>query len=381
MSNDIEKTRLPDKYFDQFLKSNDSKIHKQAIGIILKHADEKKSYSQLLKNDEANISHMLSIFKDITQDKCQSKSEFEFLRKIGTKTVKYTKEKQYQKIVDLGYNLVVDNLLVSLGLVGEEYKKMKLEDFYSKHLPDDIYAQYVLLEIMAINPDYNWKRDDKIIHQSLVLAGMCFMDIYEYIHDMNESEEDDDLEDETEDEFKLPEKNELYYEAMDMANAGEYKTAIKLLQVAIKIDPEFVDAYVGLTAVYRDMGNLKKEKECADIGFELTKKQFPKWPSEMPWGMIENRAFMRSICDKAMTAQISGDQKTAEELYRLLLKMNPGDNQGIRYLIAGMLEGISPDDVDKMTDEGNEKQDWSAQEKMVARQNKIHKFWKEPKYD
>lgn len=180
------------------------------------------------------------------------------------------------------------------------------------------------------------------------------------------------------DEYKMPRKNELYYDAMELINAGGYKTAIKYLKEALKIDPEFVDGYVGLSAVYREMDNLIKEKECADIGFELTKKQFPKWPSEMPWGVLENRAFMRSIADKAATSQINGDTKTAEELYRLLLKMNPNDNQGIRYLIAGMLEGISPNDVDKMTDEGNEKQDWSAQEKMVNRQNKIHKFWKRP---
>ena len=33
-----------------------------------------------------------------------------------------------------------------------------------------------------------------------------------------------------------------------------------------------------------------------------------------------------------------------------------------------------------MTDEGNEKQDWSKQENLVFEQNKKHKFWKEPKY-
>lgn len=99
----------------------------------------------------------------------------------------------------------------------------------------------------------------------------------------------------------------------------------------------------------------------------------------MQWGILENRAYMRSICDKATTSQIAGDTKTAEKLYRMLLKMNPNDNQGVRYLIAGMFEGISPIDIDDMFDEGNEKQSWSKLEALVDRQNKVHKFWVEPK--
>ena len=171
-------------------------------------------------------------------------------------------------------------------------------------------------------------------------------------------------------------KNELYYDAMEYLSDNDTKTARKLLNKALTIDHNFVDAYVGLTAVYREEDNFTKEKYYADNAFEITVSKFPKWPKRMEWGVMENRAYMRSICDKATTSQRYCDLKTAEELYRLLLKMNPNDNQGIRYLIAGMFDGKEPGEVDEMFDRCNEKQNWTELEKMVDRQNKKHKFWK-----
>ena len=55
--------------------------------------------------------------------------------------------------------------------------------------------------------------------------------------------------------------------------------------------------------------------------------------------------------------------------------MNPGDNQGIRFLLAGMYVGLTGKDIDRMTDEGNTKQDWSKLDNLLKEQNKIHKFW------
>lgn len=176
----------------------------------------------------------------------------------------------------------------------------------------------------------------------------------------------------------MEKKNELYYDAMEHLEAGNTNQAKKLLKDALLIDSEFVDAYVGLCALYREIGEFEKEKECADFGYDITKSKFPKWPTRMEWGVMGNRAYMRSICDKATTSRIAGDLKTAEKLYRLLLELNPNDNQGIRYLIAGMLAGKSSNDIDRMFDKGDADQNWDGLEKLVYEQNKIHKSWKEP---
>jgi hypothetical protein len=49
---------------------------------------------------------------------------------------------------------------------------------------------------------------------------------------------------------------------------------------------------------------------------------------------------MRALLDHG-----DGNLKEAEQLYRVLLKLNPSDNQGIRYLLKGLKAGLSPDEI------------------------------------
>ena len=95
----------------------------------------------------------------------------------------------------------------------------------------------------------------------------------------------------------------------------------------------------------------------------------------MEWGDLDNRAYLRIIAHKADCLCDTGKKEKGIELYKLLLKLNPNDNQGIRYLIAGIYKGITGEDVNKMFDEGNRNQNWDKLEDLVEEQNKIHKFW------
>ena len=167
---------------------------------------------------------------------------------------------------------------------------------------------------------------------------------------------------------------DYYYDAMEYLNMGDTRMAEFLLKKAIKVNEDFVAGYVGLTAVAKEERDKKKQKIYANLAFEKTRKVFPKWPERLPWGILENRQYLRAICDKACIDHIEGNFKEAESLYRLLLKLNPRDNQGIRYLLAGMFAGLTPEDIDDMFDEGNLKQDWSKLEKLVKEQNKRHHF-------
>jgi len=173
---------------------------------------------------------------------------------------------------------------------------------------------------------------------------------------------------------------DYYYDAMEYLNMGDTKMAKLLLQRAIKLNEDFVAGYMGLTAVAKEEKDREKEKAYVDLSFEKTRKVFPKWPEELHWGIIENRQYLRAICDKACVYHIEGNFSKAEKLYRLLLKLNPNDNQGVRYLLAGMFADLSPRDIDDMFDEGNAKQDWSKLEKLVEEQNKKHHFWIESSF-
>jgi tetratricopeptide (TPR) repeat protein len=177
-------------------------------------------------------------------------------------------------------------------------------------------------------------------------------------------------------------ENELwdyYYDAMELIDSSNLPEAEKLLGKALVLDPGFVAAHVGMVALYQAAGYDEGVRKFTESSYLETTKRFRKWPDDLTWGISENRQYLRAMCYKATQHQVDGENEEAEKLYCLLLKCTPHDNQGVRYLLAGMYAGISPNEVDAMFDEGNEKQDWSALEHMLNEQNTKQHFWKPPK--
>lgn len=174
-------------------------------------------------------------------------------------------------------------------------------------------------------------------------------------------------------------EHDLYYDAMEALNAGKTVAAKRLLLAALRLNPDSVEAYVGLTAVYQATGKKMKAKECIDVAYEMTRRKFRKWPRELLWGYMENREYLRALCNKAMQYHEDGLLPEAEELYRLILRLNPNDNQGVRYFLAGLFARLLPEDVDALMEKGNRSQDWSGIERLLKTQNAKYRFWKEPK--
>ncbi len=185
----------------------------------------------------------------------------------------------------------------------------------------------------------------------------------------------------TQEQAEKEQKWDYYYDAMEHLSLGDTGMAIMLLKKAIKLDNDFVAGFMGITSAYRTVGHKENLKAYTNLAYQKTRQAFPKWPKEMPWGIIEHRQYLRAICDKACLCQKEGNLQKAEELYRLLLKLNPGDNQGVRYLIAGMFAGMLPEQVNDLFDEGNAKQDWSKLEGLLDRENKKHHFWFPPNFE
>lgn len=177
--------------------------------------------------------------------------------------------------------------------------------------------------------------------------------------------------------------NDLYYDAMELLDGSrsDAKKAEKLLLKALKMDEYNVQTHIGFTHVYGRLKDKKKAYEHIQKAYDETIKKFPKWPSRMLWGDIDNRAYMRAIQYRADLYADEGEKEKAITLYRLLLKLNPNDNQGARYTISGVYAGISGEEINKMMDRGNEKQNWDELQDLVKKQNAQHKFWKEPKVD
>ncbi len=62
------------------------------------------------------------------------------------------------------------------------------------------------------------------------------------------------------------------------------------------------------------------------------------------WGFLETRPYMRARHGLALALLKLGEEEEAMEHFGAMLKLNPGDNQGIRYLLLGCL--LRRDDAD-----------------------------------
>jgi tetratricopeptide (TPR) repeat protein len=75
-------------------------------------------------------------------------------------------------------------------------------------------------------------------------------------------------------EAEMPDKEELYDEAIDAYADDKFDDAIELYKKALDIDPKYVDAIHGMTMCYQAKGDL-------DAAIELTKKYIAQEPEDI----------------------------------------------------------------------------------------------------
>lgn len=121
------------------------------------------------------------------------------------------------------------------------------------------------------------------------------------------------------------------------ANATQGSKRKELIQKALEIYPDSPDAYSLLAEETSDkVERLNLLKEAIEAGTRDLGKEFIKENTGSFWGLIETRPYMRA---KAMYAKELETRMLYEEaiaIYKEILKLNPSDNQGIRYLLLSL---------------------------------------------
>jgi len=119
----------------------------------------------------------------------------------------------------------------------------------------------------------------------------------------------------------------------------EPRKRIALANKALTISPLCADAYVLLA---EETANSAKEaldyyRKGVDAGSKaIGTKAFNEYAGHF-WGFLETRPYMRARAGLASTLDALGDVEAAIGHYRDMLRLNPGDNQGIRYVLARCL--------------------------------------------
>lgn len=157
----------------------------------------------------------------------------------------------------------------------------------------------------------------------------------------------------------LQRAQDLMYQAWEESNPAR---RIILAHEALAISPDCADAYVllaeeeadtiGRALEYYRQGVMAGERALGEAYFEENVGHF--------WGMLETRPYMRARQGLANTLWELGHTEEALGHYRDLLRLNPNDNQGIRYSLLNLLLTLDRDAEAQVLLQENEGE-WTAE--------------------
>jgi tetratricopeptide (TPR) repeat protein len=128
----------------------------------------------------------------------------------------------------------------------------------------------------------------------------------------------------------------LIYDAWE---AGSAKQRVALAKEALRISPLCADAYV-LLAEHAAPGS-SEQLEYYRHGVEAGEAALGAAAFEEDvghfWGLLETRPYMRARFGLAQALWMQGRRDEALAHLRDMLRLNPNDNQGVRYVLAAYL--------------------------------------------
>ncbi len=122
--------------------------------------------------------------------------------------------------------------------------------------------------------------------------------------------------------------------AVDLKDAGKRAEAVKILMELCQADLRCLDAHshLGYFAFDHDpMDALRHYEVGLRIGGLSLVNDFN---GVLPWGLIDNRPFLRCMHGYGLCLWRLGRFDGAERTFQKMLWMNPSDNQGVRFLIG-----------------------------------------------
>ncbi len=141
----------------------------------------------------------------------------------------------------------------------------------------------------------------------------------------------------------LEQAQELMYEAWD----AKGKRRVELARKALQISPDCADCYVLLAE--ETAQSLEEARDLYAQGVQAGERAigpegFTEFEGEF-WGMLQTRPYMRARAGLAETLWLLGERKQAVAHLNDMLRLNPNDNQGLRYLLMGWLQDMGDDEA------------------------------------
>lgn len=129
-------------------------------------------------------------------------------------------------------------------------------------------------------------------------------------------------------------------ESNDLKNAGDRGAALKILMELCQADLRCLNAHSHLGSLVFD-----KKPEVAirhyEVGVAIGELSLGlNFDGLLPWGLIDNRPYLRCMHGYGLCLCRLGRLKEAEQIFERMLWLNPSDNQGVRFMIEEVKAGI-----------------------------------------
>jgi tetratricopeptide (TPR) repeat protein len=102
--------------------------------------------------------------------------------------------------------------------------------------------------------------------------------------------------------------------------------------------PNFIDVYHHLAMLLDQRGKSQEARllwqQAVNIGMQCFIEQFSAAGNKLEWGWLENRPFLRSYHSLGLQYMENGNTEMALSIFKTILSLNPGDNQGVRALVV-----------------------------------------------
>jgi tetratricopeptide (TPR) repeat protein len=128
-------------------------------------------------------------------------------------------------------------------------------------------------------------------------------------------------------------------DASERNDAGDHAGARAILMNLLAQDLRCLDAHAHLgnhELDYRPEQALRHYETGTAIG-DLSLG--PRFRDALPWGLIDNRPYLRCLHGKGLALWRIGRMQDAAAIFQRLLRLNPSDNQGARFCLAAVETG------------------------------------------
>jgi len=138
----------------------------------------------------------------------------------------------------------------------------------------------------------------------------------------------------------LEEAQEVLYQALE----AQGKRRLDLARTALTISPDCADAYVLLAEAATTPQEARRlYAQGVQAGERALGPEAFKEDAGHFWGIVETRPYMRARQGLAEVLWHLGERQAASAHLQEMLRLNPGDNQGLRYILAGWLLAVEDD--------------------------------------